>query len=55
MLPNHTELERVADRVRAVALPVEQTGEGLLVHDPSQNGVVLTDRTDLRTHDGSVV
>ena len=28
---------------------------GLLVHDPSQNGVVLNDRTDLRTHDGSVV
>ena len=41
-LPNLTELGRVLDRVRAAGVAVEETDEGLLVRDPSQNAVVLT-------------
>lgn len=43
VLPNRVALERAADRVTAAGLPAETTPEGLLVRDPSQNGVVLTD------------
>ncbi|MGH2591975.1 MAG: VOC family protein [Anaerolineae bacterium] len=52
VLPNRAELERVVDRVRAAALPAEQTPEGLLVLDPSQNGVMLTDRSESSDQDG---
>lgn len=41
-LPNEAELSRIADRVRQAELPLAQVNEGLLVRDPSQNGVVLT-------------
>lgn len=41
-LPNQTELDKVLERVRQANLPTEQTPEGVLVRDPSQNGVVLT-------------
>jgi catechol 2,3-dioxygenase len=44
MLPNTAELERVLERVRQKGLATEQTEEGLLVRDPSQNGVVLSAR-----------
>jgi len=41
--PNQTELERVLARVRQAGLPVEQTEDGFLVRDPSQNAVVLAE------------
>ncbi len=41
-LPNHAELARVVERVRAASLPVEETPDGFLIRDPSQNGVLLT-------------
>jgi catechol 2,3-dioxygenase len=41
-LPNLDELGRVLDRVRAAGVAIEETHEGLLVRDPSQNAVVLT-------------
>jgi catechol 2,3-dioxygenase len=40
-LPNQDELGKVLDRVTRAGLRVEETDEGLLVRDPSQNGVVL--------------
>jgi catechol 2,3-dioxygenase len=41
LLPNQAELERVAGRVKAAGLTLEERPEGLLVRDPSQNGVIL--------------
>ena len=41
-LPDHNELGRVIDRVRGAGVAVEETGPGLLVRDPSSNGVVLS-------------
>ena len=41
-LPNTEELGKVLDRVRGANMPVEETEEGLLVRDPSQNALVLT-------------
>jgi len=40
-LPNAVELSRMVDRVRQVGLTLEETPEGLLVRDPSQNTVLL--------------
>ena len=40
-LPDNAGLERVVERVRQAGLPVEQTDQGFLVHDPSQNAIVL--------------
>jgi catechol 2,3-dioxygenase len=40
-LPNQQALEEVIARVDAAGLPSNLTEDGLLVHDPSQNGVVL--------------
>jgi catechol 2,3-dioxygenase len=40
-LPNQAELARVTDRVRVAGLAIEQTDYGLLLRDPSQNGVLL--------------
>jgi len=45
ILPNKTELEHVVERIQQAGLTTEQTDEGVLVRDPSQNGVVLTDRS----------
>ncbi len=42
LLPNKTELERVAGRIRERGVSTQQTEEGLFVRDPSGNGVVLT-------------
>jgi catechol 2,3-dioxygenase len=42
-LPDKTELERVLERVRQAGLPIEQTDDGFLVRDPSQNALVLAD------------
>jgi catechol 2,3-dioxygenase len=41
-LPDAGALAAVVGRVRAVGLPVEEQADGLLVRDPSQNGLLLT-------------
>ena len=42
VLPNRSQLEQVAERVRKAGVSVEQTQNGLLIHDPSQIGIILT-------------
>ena len=42
LLPDKTELDRVAERVQKAGILMENTGAGLLLRDPSQNGVMLT-------------
>jgi catechol 2,3-dioxygenase len=44
MLPDKTELERVVNRVQQAGVAMQQTDEGILVRDPSQNGVLLSAR-----------
>jgi catechol 2,3-dioxygenase len=41
-LPNQKALDEVIARVYAAGIPLNETEAGLLLHDPSQNGVVLT-------------
>lgn len=41
-LPDQKALEEVTARVEKAGIPANQTEEGLLIHDPSQNGVILT-------------
>jgi len=41
-LPSQEEVDRVAARVRAAGIPIEDTALGLLVRDPSGNAVVLS-------------
>jgi len=41
-LPNQDALDQVVERIEAAGVPSNQTEDGLLVHDPSQNGVMLT-------------
>jgi catechol 2,3-dioxygenase len=41
-LPNQQALEEVTARVENAGIPANQTAQGLLLHDPSQNGVLLT-------------
>ena len=41
-VPTPEELTRVAHRVRQAGLELQETEAGLLVRDPSENGVVLT-------------
>jgi catechol 2,3-dioxygenase len=41
VLPDEGELEEVLGRVRQTGIPLEQAQAGVLVRDPSQNGVVL--------------
>jgi catechol 2,3-dioxygenase len=45
ILPNGDELARVTNRVMQVGLRLEETDAGLLVRDPSHNGMVLTVKT----------
>jgi catechol 2,3-dioxygenase len=40
-LPNQTAYDEVVARVDAAGIPSNQTEAGLLLHDPSQNGVIL--------------
>ncbi len=42
--PSPADQQRLVERVQAAGLPTEQTPEGLLVRDPSQIGLVLTDQ-----------
>ena len=44
-LPERTALERVVERVRQAGLPVEQSELGFVVRDPSNNALVLADRS----------
>jgi catechol 2,3-dioxygenase len=44
VLPNATELNDVVERVQAAGLPTEQTSAGILVRDPSQIAMILTDQ-----------
>ena len=41
VLPNSAELERQTQRLREVGIATEQTEDGLLILDPSQNGLVF--------------
>ena len=43
-LPDQTAFHEVAERVKKAGVPANQTEDGLLIHDPSQNGVILTTR-----------
>jgi catechol 2,3-dioxygenase len=42
LLPDKPELERVVGRVRQGGIPIEESDQGILVRDPSQNGVMLS-------------
>lgn len=44
VLPDAAELRRVVERVQAAGLAATETPEGILVRDPSQISVVLTDQ-----------
>jgi catechol 2,3-dioxygenase len=41
-LPDQKSLDQVITRVQNAGIPANQTEEGLLIYDPSQNGVLLT-------------
>jgi catechol 2,3-dioxygenase len=41
-LPDQKALDEVVARIDKAGIPSNQTDNGLLVHDPSQNGVILT-------------
>lgn len=41
-LPNQTALDEVVARVENAGISANQTNDGLLIYDPSQNGVILT-------------
>jgi len=43
-LPDQKAMEEVVARVDQAGIPANQTAEGLLLYDPSQNGVILTVR-----------
>ena len=42
VLPDQKPFGEVVARLNAAGIPSNQTQEGLLVHDPSQNGVLLS-------------
>jgi hypothetical protein len=44
-LPTQNALDEVTARIGQAGIPANQTEAGLLVHDPSQNGVLLTTRS----------
>ena len=43
VLPDKAELEHVLEHVRQAGISIEQREDGILMHDPSQNSVLLTD------------
>jgi catechol 2,3-dioxygenase len=49
-LPNQEALDQVIARIDAAGIPSNQTDDGLLVHDPSQNGVMLSLRPASNEH-----
>jgi catechol 2,3-dioxygenase len=40
-LPNTQALDQICERLAAANIPFNQTGAGLLLHDPSENGILL--------------
>jgi catechol 2,3-dioxygenase len=42
IVPDGAELERVTARIQQAGIPAEETADGILVHDPARNGVLLT-------------
>ena len=44
-LPDQAALDEVVSRVEKAGIPANQTDEGLLLYDPSQNGVLLTKKS----------
>lgn len=44
-LPDQVALDEVVARVGKAGIPANQTMDGLLIHDPSQNGVMLTKKS----------
>jgi len=49
-LPDQEALDQVIERIDTAGIPSNQTDDGLLLHDPSQNGVMLTLRTAATEH-----
>ncbi len=45
VLPDAAELEKVSDRIKGLGVNREGLEEGLLIRDPAQNGVLLTEKT----------
>ena len=41
VLPNQVELEHIVERIQQAGVGIEPTEDGVLVRDPSQNGVML--------------
>jgi len=44
LLPDAAELERLSDRLGQAKIPFKENEVGVLTRDPSNNGVLLTDR-----------
>jgi catechol 2,3-dioxygenase len=42
VLPDEAELESALQRLKQAGIVTEQTEDGILLRDPSQNGVLLT-------------
>ena len=40
-LPNEAARSAVVDRVKAAGIPIEKTGEGLIIRDPAKNAILL--------------
>jgi catechol 2,3-dioxygenase len=51
VLPNAEEMQRVIGRVQAAGLPIEDSRDGLIVRDPSQIRVMLTDAMPVLDHE----
>jgi catechol 2,3-dioxygenase len=45
-LPNQEALDQIIERIDAAGIPFNRTEDGLLLHDPSENGVLLNVRPD---------
>ena len=50
VLPHRAELDRLIDQVRGAGIAVEQTPQGVLVRDPSQNGLILSTEAEQQRH-----
>ncbi len=46
LLPDQAELERVIARIQKAGVSIERSEAGILLRDPSQNGVILTSHSD---------
>ena len=44
-LPNQEALDQIIERIDVAGIASNQTEDGLLVHDPSENSVILTVRS----------